>query len=119
MSINTSNFAQSTKNFYSKDLREKKELNESENSNREVGSTKAISINQKIINKMYLPYMEKKFYNIALNNGVSGIKRSTRKSSMDNFNLNKRKHTINKLVDGLLIYNNPSKHFQLNYRNKH
>lgn len=65
---------------------------------------------QIIINKMYLPYMEKKFYNIALNSGVSDIKKSTRKNSMDNFKLNKRKVEINKIVDGLLLYNNPSKY---------
>ena len=57
---------------------------------------------------MYLPYMEKKYYNIALNSGVSLIKKGTRKNSMDNFKLNKRKVEINKIVDGLLIYNNPS-----------
>lgn len=64
--------------------------------------------NEKVINNMYLPYMEKKFYNIALNSGVSHIKQNTRKNSMDNFKLAKRKTEINKIVDGLLIYNNPS-----------
>jgi len=56
-----------------------------------------------------MPYIKKKYYQIALNENIGMIKKNTRQSATDNFNLNKKKIELKKLSNDLIIYNNPSK----------
>ena len=55
-----------------------------------------------------MPYIEKKYYQIALNVNIVNIKKDTRQSANDNFMLDKKKLNIKKMTDEMIIYNNPS-----------
>jgi len=55
-----------------------------------------------------MPYIEKKYYQIALNVNIVNIKKDTRQSANDNFMLDKKKVDIKKMTDEMIIYNNPS-----------
>ncbi len=66
------------------------------------------AINKKIIDKFYMPYIEKRFCQIALNENLGHTKKDTRKSANDNFDLDKKKVDIEKLTKKMIRYNNPS-----------
>jgi len=66
-------------------------------------------LNQRIIDKFYMPYIEKKYYQIALNVNIGNIKKDTRQSANDNFLLDKKKVDIGKMKHRMILYNNPSK----------
>ena len=65
-------------------------------------------LNQRIIDKFYMPAIEKKYYQIALNANIGHIKKDTRQSATDNFLLDKKKIDIKKLTNEMILYNNPS-----------
>lgn len=67
------------------------------------------SMDDRVIKKLYKPFLEKTFYNRTLNDNMAVIKNMTRSFSKDNFALIRKKNEINKISNSLLIYNNPSK----------
>ena len=66
-------------------------------------------INQKIINKLYKPFISQKDYNKNLNKNISEIKKDTRNSAVLNHYLKKKKKDIDDIAKDLVIYDNPSK----------
>lgn len=80
-------------------------------------SSNNININTKIIQKFYMPFIEKRSYNMKLNENIGMIKKNTRKSAILSHYLNKKKKEIDGIAKELIIYNNPSK-FILIFRNK-
>jgi ribosomal protein L33 len=72
-------------------------------------SSTNFNVNQRIIQKFYMPYIEKKSYNTKLNTGILQIKQQTRNSTIYSHYLNKKKKEIDGIKRELIIYNNPSK----------
>ena len=57
---------------------------------------------------MYDPYIVKNKYLSNLNDGISNIKRNTRKNIFENHVLAKKQDGIEKMTNELVLYNNPS-----------
>jgi len=69
----------------------------------------AVKKNQEIIEKFYDPFIQKKTYNININNNLLKVKSDTRQSAFDSHHLRKKKNEIKNIGKELLIYQNPSK----------
>jgi hypothetical protein len=72
-------------------------------------SNSSFTKDKKIIDKFYMPFIEKKSYNTNLNQNVAEIKKMTRTYAFMNHYLKKKKKEINGIAKNLIIYNNPGK----------
>jgi len=65
--------------------------------------------NQKITEKLYMPFIKDKSYKIEVNNNLTKIKEDSKNSAMFSHKLIKKKEEVEKIGRHLMIYNNPSK----------
>jgi len=64
--------------------------------------------NQKITEKLYMPFIKDKSYKIEVNNNLTKIKDDSKNSAIFSHKLNKKKEEVDKIGKQLMIYNNPS-----------
>ena len=69
---------------------------------------KAKSMDEKIIKKLYNPFMNKTIYLRQLNPNIPGIKRMTSSSSRTNHEIKKMIDEVNTISHQMKIYNNPN-----------
>lgn len=69
--------------------------------------------NQKITEKLYMPFIKDKSYKIEVNNNLTKIKEDSKNSAIFSHKLNKKKEEVDKIGKQLIIYNNPSKFFHI------
>lgn len=67
--------------------------------------------NQKITEKLYMPFIKDKSYKIEVNNNRTKIKEDSKNSAIFSHKLIKKKEEVDKIGKQLIIYNNPSKNF--------
>lgn len=92
----------------------KSSLNKTSNRNRSsapILSIKQQEKNQRIYEKLYMPFIKDKTYKLEVNSNLSKIKEDSKTSSMFSHKLLKRKEEVDKLGKQLFIYNNPCKNF--------
>jgi hypothetical protein len=65
--------------------------------------------NQKITEKLYMPFIKDKSFKIEVNNNLTKIKEDSKNSAIFSHKLNKKKEEVDKIGKQLIIYNNPSK----------
>ena len=91
-------------------------VDDEDNADKETQSTKKIiikkkrrakSIDEKIINKLYTPFLEKTTYLRKLNSNIPGIKQMTTSNSKTYHNIRKRIGEVNTISYQMKIYNNP------------
>ena len=68
---------------------------------------KVKSIDEKIINKLYIPFLEKTVYLRKLNPNIPGIKQMTSNCSKTNFEIKKMINDVDNISNQMRIYNNP------------
>ena len=68
---------------------------------------KVKSIDEKIIHKLYTPFLEKTVYLRKLNPNIPGIKQMTSKSSKHNFAIKKMINDVDTISYQMKVYNNP------------
>ena len=68
---------------------------------------KVKSIDEKVINKLYTPFLEKTVYLRKLNPNIPGIKQQTSSSSKTNFEIKKMINDVDTISHQMKIYNNP------------
>ena len=69
---------------------------------------KVKSIDEKIINKLYIPFLEKTIYLRKLNQNIPEIKQMTSSSSKTNYELRKMINDVDAISYQMKIYNNPN-----------
>jgi hypothetical protein len=69
---------------------------------------KVKSIDEKIINKLYTPFLEKTIYLRKLNQNIPEIKQMTSSSSKTNYELRKMINDVDAISYQMKIYNNPN-----------
>lgn len=67
------------------------------------------SKDSKIIEKFYMPFINKKTYNIKINNNLLRVKDDTRQNAFDSHHIIKKRNEIKNIGKELIIYQNPSK----------
>ena len=65
------------------------------------------SIDEKVINKLYIPFLEKTVYLRKLNPNIPGIKQMTSNNSKANFEIKKMINDVDTISYQMKIYNNP------------
>jgi hypothetical protein len=65
--------------------------------------------NQRISDKLYMPFIKDKSYKLEINNKLTRIKEDAKNNAIFTNKLNKNKEEVEKLGKQLFIYNNPSK----------
>ena len=68
---------------------------------------KVKSIDEKVINKLYNPFLEKTVYLRKLNPNIPGIKQMTNNNSKANFEIKKMINDVDTISHQMKIYNNP------------
>ena len=68
---------------------------------------KVKSIDEKVINKLYTPFLEKTVYLRKLNPNIPGIKQMTSNNSKANFEIKKMINDVDTISHQMKIYNNP------------
>ena len=64
--------------------------------------------NDRIVKKLYEPFVSKRLFYTSLNTNISEVKKYTRDDAITNHKLRKQYNKINKITNDILIYNNPS-----------
>ncbi len=69
--------------------------------------------NQKITERLYMPFIKDKTYKIDVNNKLTKIKEDSKNSAMFSNKLIKKKEEVEKIGRHLMIYQNPSNNIYL------
>ena len=118
-------FPKSSQNFFTMKNQKKTKRNimTAKDKKSEFPQIGGIKKNQDIIDKFYVPFIEKKSYNININRNLLKVKSDTRQSAFDSHHLRKKKSEVKNIGKELLIFQNPSKIFNLissnNFRYKY
>lgn len=65
--------------------------------------------NQRINDKLYMPYIKDKTYKIEVNQKLTKVKEDSKNNAIFTNKMNKKKDEVEKIGKQLFIYNNPSK----------
>lgn len=71
--------------------------------------------NQKISDKLYMPFIKDKLYKLEVNKKLTKIKEDSKNNAIFTQKLLKKKDEIEKIGKQLFIYNNPSKNYLFFY----
>ena len=96
-------------NNYNNSLEEEQSENDTETTQPDIkiNKKKSNSIDEKIVKKLYQPFLEKSFYARELNSNLKNIKNLTMFHNKKNYSFIKKQKEINELSQQLFIYNNP------------
>ena len=82
-----------------------------QNSKSEIISLSIQERNERIAEKLYMPFIKDKIYKLDVNKKLPNVKEDTKNSAIISHKLMKSKEEVEKIGKQLFIYNNPSKFF--------
>jgi len=107
-----------TKNFMGSKLDFMNTMNGS-SVERNIKTSSSSKRKEDFLNRNYEPFMQKRQYNLDLNENMNEIKKTTRKDAFSTYFLARKNNEVKKIAHDLIIYNNPSKILSLSLLNSY